>query len=341
MRCRSRFRMVLLALAAALAISALGASAVFAEGLGKPTAETKPATNIVETGAELNGVVNPNLAETKYHFEYGTTTSYGKSTPEVSIGKGSAELAESQQIAGLVAGTAYHFRIVATNSNGTTDGKDATFTTLKAEVLPYLVPAPKTTGITFKTTAGTAQILYGLNWLVDCTSSSISGEFVTAKTIANTVVTLSGCKISGEPYRCGNVSEEEIKSEPLTGELGYLSKTEKTVGLMFGKEHRGEKSNERPVWATKVTCDGQGGPHGTLRGEVIAHITPVNKVIESPSSFALEAPYSNPLTKFEGGAEGQETKLFESPEEPVGNKFVIGLNDKLSFSVEEGAEIAA
>jgi hypothetical protein len=95
----------------------------------KPTVETKAATSITERGAELNGAVNPCGLETKYYFEYGTTTSYGSKTPEASVGSGTSSLGESKTITGLAASTTYHFRIVATNSKGTTDGSDEAFST--------------------------------------------------------------------------------------------------------------------------------------------------------------------------------------------------------------------
>ncbi|HXB64004.1 MAG TPA: S8 family serine peptidase [Solirubrobacteraceae bacterium] len=90
---------------------------------------TELATKVASKEATLNGLVNPNGLATKYYLEYGTTESYGKKTEEVSAGSGTSNLEESQAITGLTAGTTYHFRIVATNSNGTTDGLDEVFTT--------------------------------------------------------------------------------------------------------------------------------------------------------------------------------------------------------------------
>jgi hypothetical protein len=95
----------------------------------KPYVETKAATGAGETGATLNGVVNPESAETKYYFEYGTTESYGERTAEASAGSGFGNLEESKAITGLAASTTYYFRIVATNSHGTTDGADQVFST--------------------------------------------------------------------------------------------------------------------------------------------------------------------------------------------------------------------
>jgi hypothetical protein len=96
-----------------------------------PVATTEPATGISTEGATLNGAVNPQGISTTYHFDYGTTTSYGSSTPESgSIGNGTNSVAVSRAISGLLPSTTYHFRVVATNLEGTSYGQDRTFSTV-------------------------------------------------------------------------------------------------------------------------------------------------------------------------------------------------------------------
>jgi hypothetical protein len=77
----------------------------------------------------LGGYVNPRGAPTSYYFEYGATSAYGSQTPTGSAGSGSSEVKVSASIAGLVAGTTYHFRLVAVSPVGTTAGPDHVFTT--------------------------------------------------------------------------------------------------------------------------------------------------------------------------------------------------------------------
>ncbi|HEY8501370.1 MAG TPA: hypothetical protein VIL21_01680, partial [Solirubrobacterales bacterium] len=60
-----------------------------------PSVETLPASSVAETTATLNGKVNPNGLETKFYFEYGTTTSYGSKTAETNAGSGSSTLEKS------------------------------------------------------------------------------------------------------------------------------------------------------------------------------------------------------------------------------------------------------
>ena len=80
-----------------------------------PIVTTTSATGVSVTAGTMNGTVNPNGLATTYHFEWGTTTSYGNNTTTLSAGSGSATLPESANITGLTAGTTYHFRLDATN----------------------------------------------------------------------------------------------------------------------------------------------------------------------------------------------------------------------------------
>jgi len=49
------------------------------------------------------------------------------STTEASAGNGSSAVAVNAGITGLSKGVTYHFRLVATNSDGSTTGNDMTF----------------------------------------------------------------------------------------------------------------------------------------------------------------------------------------------------------------------
>lgn len=110
-----------------------------------PTVTTLAATNISTASATLNGSVNPNGSSTNYYFQWGTTTSYGNNTPTASAGSGSSVVNVSANISGLVAGTTYHYRLVAQNSAGTANGNDMTFTTASATVTLTTTPASSIT----------------------------------------------------------------------------------------------------------------------------------------------------------------------------------------------------
>ncbi len=98
-----------------------------------PTATTESATGIQETQATPHAGINPHEVETHYYFQYGTTTSYGSSTPETNAGSGKESVSESATITGLEPGTTYHYRVAAYNSwagaGEASQGSDQTFST--------------------------------------------------------------------------------------------------------------------------------------------------------------------------------------------------------------------
>jgi hypothetical protein len=99
--------------------------------LPPPSVTTMAATEITPVQATLSGTVNPNGLETSYYFQYGETTEYGASTfPEGHAGSGTTSAPESATATGLRPGTMYHYRIVASNRDGTSYGLDRTFTTV-------------------------------------------------------------------------------------------------------------------------------------------------------------------------------------------------------------------
>ncbi len=105
-------------------------------GAPKPTATTTAATSITASGATLNATINPKGAGTTYHFEYGTAPgAYTQTTPDQDAGSGSTPVNVSKPISGLDPGTPYYYRVVATNTAGTTDGNEVTFGTLSPPVV--------------------------------------------------------------------------------------------------------------------------------------------------------------------------------------------------------------
>jgi len=128
--------------------------------LGLPIATTKAATEITATAATLNGTANAERSEGSYHFEYDTKEykagegAHGTSipVPDESIGSTGGNIPVSQKITGLAQNTLYHFRLVVTNTLGTTYGADKTLTTLKL---------PKATTEAATSIKGTAALLNG------------------------------------------------------------------------------------------------------------------------------------------------------------------------------------
>jgi hypothetical protein len=94
-----------------------------------PNATTGAATGVGVHTATLNGTANDNLKAGTAHFEYGTTSAYGQTTPVVTLGASASDQPVSQAIGGLAPNTTYHFRVDAHNPDGDISDGDQTFTT--------------------------------------------------------------------------------------------------------------------------------------------------------------------------------------------------------------------
>jgi hypothetical protein len=110
--------------------TAIGAPVTFRALADPPVITETNATQVTATSATLGAQIDPGGAETSYHFDYGTTASYGQSTPE------SAPLAPDDTnhplaaaVQGLQPATTYHYRVVARNTIATLQGPDETYTT--------------------------------------------------------------------------------------------------------------------------------------------------------------------------------------------------------------------
>src|SRR5262249_13783610 len=93
-----------------------------------PSLTTKTTTDVTTATSTLNGSLDPHGLTTTVHFQYGRTTSYGHTTAMQSQ-TGNTYRNVAANISGLAAHITYHFRIVASNADGTKMGSDRTFTT--------------------------------------------------------------------------------------------------------------------------------------------------------------------------------------------------------------------
>jgi hypothetical protein len=139
---------------ALLAATALSVAAPSGAQAASPTASTAPATAIGQTAATLRADVNPHGAPTTYAFQYGTSSAYGAQTPGRSAGAGTRATRVTFRLTGLTPGVRYHYRVIASNADGTSTGTDRSFRTPLPPAKPPVVLgtapfAPNATGITF------------------------------------------------------------------------------------------------------------------------------------------------------------------------------------------------
>ena len=99
----------------------------FVDGVG-----TGGATEITRSKATLHGLLEPNGLDAHYYFEWGTDESYGNVTPTLpgtDAGAGGGSASAATAVEGLTFATTYHYRLVASNEDGTTYGDDRAFET--------------------------------------------------------------------------------------------------------------------------------------------------------------------------------------------------------------------
>ncbi len=117
----------------------LSGSASASEPANMPLIQSESPRQVSYESAVIEAQIDPVEAATTYHVEYGPDTSYGTRAPasDATVGSGSEYVTVKQPISDLQAGTTYHYRVVATNTNGTTEGPDYV---LRTPALPSGAP---------------------------------------------------------------------------------------------------------------------------------------------------------------------------------------------------------
>jgi hypothetical protein len=107
---------------------------------GSPVPVTGGVNSVTDHSAVATGTVDPRLLDTTWSVEFGPTSAYGSTTPTQPAVPGSTVggAPVSVPIDGLKPNTTYHYRLNATNSAGTTQGADMTFTTARDVTKPIV-----------------------------------------------------------------------------------------------------------------------------------------------------------------------------------------------------------
>jgi hypothetical protein len=142
-----------------------------------PAAVTLEATGISSAGATLNGSVDPKGDASTWFFEYGATAEYGTRIPLAAApaGLGRLPVVFSRAVSGLTPGATYHFRIVAANSAGTSQGTDRTFVATAGVSRAYEEVTPVDQGGVFADPAFGALALTGTSGITYITRPAGDG----------------------------------------------------------------------------------------------------------------------------------------------------------------------
>lgn len=173
-----------------------------------PGVTTGDAVALGPETATLTGAVNASGVDTTYAFQYGTTPAYGRQTPELPSGgvlAGGANHDVSAVLSGLAPATTYHYRLRATNGNGTTYGADRTFRTAPAPpatppaVQPVAAPStagePRISGsplsrrvLTCAPGAWSGAPSFAISWLRNGTRIASGGTYTVTRADAGTAL---------------------------------------------------------------------------------------------------------------------------------------------------------
>lgn len=178
-----------------------------------PFISTSPASAVGAWTVTLNDSVNPNGSDTQVYFQYGTSTSYGSTTPIHDIGSGNSPVLVSGSLSGVQPNTTYHYQIVTTGTAGTFYGPDQTFTTPSSQTQYYFSNFAGSPGFSgtingtgtaalFNNPAGIALDGSGNVYIADSLNSTIRKV-----TSAGVVTTLAGTPgISGTTNATGSTA---------------------------------------------------------------------------------------------------------------------------------------
>jgi hypothetical protein len=239
---------LLAALATILALALLRPSGVAASPPppSPPLVVTGTSRVVTTTSVVLDARVDPHGLPTVYAIQYGPSTAYGSQTPSISAGDGTIGAKFSQLVSGLQPGTLYHYRVLASNSVGTTVGEDATFTT-KPIKLTMTISAKPSSSIVFGeplsvlgSLAGTgnahvAVVLQansfpydrGFTDITSPTTTDAAGNFLFRLHRLSTSASLRVALVSGQAVR-SNILVEHVKVRATlhirpTGRPGVMS----------------------------------------------------------------------------------------------------------------------
>jgi len=121
---------------------------------------------------------------------------------------------------------------------------------------------------------------------VKCTGGTNTGTFENEKRARDVLISFTGCKakILTTTYECksAGANTEEIRSKDLLGRLGWISKANSEVGILFNSE-------EASGLFAEFTCTHSStNVEIKVRGSVIALVKNTNELIDPGSYFLID-----------------------------------------------------
>jgi phosphodiesterase/alkaline phosphatase D-like protein len=134
-----------------------GVQSFMTTGTKPATATTTPATTVDDTGATLNGILNPAGVDTTFSFIYGFSAGALNHATTVTDGGSGISLEDvDATLSNLPPGTTYYYEIVGTADSTAHDGGVQTFTTTGTKPMPAVITTAATgVGTTGGTLNGT------------------------------------------------------------------------------------------------------------------------------------------------------------------------------------------
>ena len=256
-----------------------------------PLPVTQAATNVAASGATLRGTVNANGPTSPVAFEYGTSpTLEGAATVAAGTATGTTARSFRMPVTGLLPGTVYHFRIVASNAENPNPQRGAilSFTTEPNEppvfggyaiATPYDTPATVSLrkllarvtdpdGDGFAVTAAGPASTHGGSATLDTQAGTItytpppgfSGDdsFAVVITDARGAATTGAVTATvASPLGPGSAPRNPPQLTPMPG--GAMNV--RFHGIP-GRSYRLERSTDMATWQTIATI--AAGPAGTI-----------------------------------------------------------------------------
>ncbi len=180
-----------------------------------------------------------------------------------------------------------------------------------------------------------------------CSGISDVGEVSGRKRLVNVAATFTGCEEPSLKYECktSGAHAGELRTTTLEGELGYVSKEAKTVGLELWPSSRkpGEREKHefnQALVGPEFYCGSLG--KNEIKGAVVGQMAPTNTLITPPATLAasyVQIRGAQGVTKLDGVEGGVAATLQLSFD---GGAFEpLGLEATSLYTLEEAAEIRA